>query len=95
MTINELINQVYSLSVAGYFNGEKYSKREFAEYVKGVFRPELGTRRWLMEIALPDGRWYFQMSRYSLAADGFDYYIPETRINEQTLISNFRYFYGR
>lgn len=91
MTINELINQVYGLSVAGYFNGEKYSKREFAEYVKGVFRPELNTSRWLMEIALPDGRWFFQMTRFSDAADGFDYYIPDNRAQEQALIS----CYGR
>lgn len=88
MTINEVINQVYGLSVAGYFNGEKYSKREFAEYVKGVFRPELNTTRWLMEIALPDGRWYFSMYRFADDRDGYDYFIPETRLQEQALISN-------
>ena len=91
MTLNEVINQVYSLSVGGYFNGEKFSKREFAEYVKGVFRPELGTRRWLMEIALPDGRWYFQMTRFDDTVYGYDYYIPITRQQEQALIS----CYGR
>lgn len=88
MTINEMTNQLYDLSVAGYFNGEKYSRKEFAEYVKGIFRPETNRTRWFMEISLPDGRWYFQITRFSDSKDGFDYYIPETRTQEQALISN-------
>ena len=90
MTINEMTNQLYDLSAAGYFNGEKYSRKEFAEYVKGIFRPETNRKRWLMEIAMPDGRWYFQMTRFSDSKDGFDYYIPETRTQEQALISNLK-----
>lgn len=87
MTLNNVIDQLYAMSVAGYFNGEKYSKREFAAYLKSVFRAELNTRSWVMEIALPDGRWYFKVYRWHDDADGFDYWLPTNRQEEQELLT--------
>lgn len=87
MTLNNVTDQLYSMAVAGYFNGEKYSKLEFAAYLKGVFRAELNTRSWVMEIALPDGRWYFKVYRWRDGSDGFDYWIPTNRTEEQKLLT--------
>ena len=90
MTIKHLSEQLYALSVGGFFNGEKFTKAELLDYIKGVFRPELNARRWVMEIALPDGRWLFTINRYSDSADGFDYFIPATREQEKALVESLR-----
>lgn len=87
MTIQYLSNQLHSLSVGGFFNGEKFTKGELLDYLKGVFRPELNTTRWVMEIALPDGRWFFTITRFSDSSDGFDYFIPDTREQEKSVIA--------
>ena len=85
MTIKQLTEQLHALSVGGFFNGEKFTKAELRDYITRVFRPELNARRWVMEIALPDGRWLFSINRYSDRDDGFDYFIPETRDQEKSL----------
>ena len=89
MTIKYVAEQLYAQSVFGFFNGEKFTKAEFTNYLKRWFRPELKTTRWVMEIALPDGRWHCVVSRYSESPDGFDYYIPETREQDKALVDSF------
>ena len=85
MTIHEVSAQLYNLSVAGYFNGEKFTKRQLELYIANSFRPEVHLKaenRLVMEIALPDGRWYFTVNRFSDKPDGFDYTIPDDREQE-------------
>lgn len=81
MTINQVASQLHSLSVAGYFNGERFTKERLANQIAAWFR---GTDKHsiVMEIALPDGRWLFTINRYADCADGYDYTIPETRAQE-------------
>ena len=86
MTLKQVSDSLYGLSVFGYFNGEKFTRAQLRNYLKRAFRPETQTSSWVMEIALPDGRWFCQVSRYSPASDGFDYFIPETRAQEQRLL---------
>ena len=83
MTIHELSNQLYNLSVAGYFNGEKFTKRQLENHIASAFRGALKAgNRYVMEIALPDGRWLFTVNRFANTSDGFDYTIPDTREEE-------------
>ena len=88
MTILELSSQLHALSVGGHINGLKLSKRELESYISNMFRTGVSLKlgnRLVMEIALPDGRWLFTVNRFSDAADGFDYTIPDTREQEGRL----------
>ncbi len=85
MTIHEISNQLHNLSVAGYFNGEKFTKRELEHVIAQSFRPEVQLKagnRLVMEIALRDGRWLFTVNKYADRPDGYDYTIPDTREQE-------------
>ena len=81
MTIHDTAAQLHRLSVAGYFNGEKFTVKRLADQIAAWFR---GTdkRQIVMEIALPDGRWFFTVNRFGDGPDGYDYTIPETREQE-------------
>ena len=90
MTIHQLSTQLHNLSVAGYFNGEKFTKRQLENYIAGAFRPGTSLKagnRLVMEIALPDGRWYFTVNRFSQEPDGFDYTIPDDRDQEARILA--------
>ena len=65
MTIREISSQLFSLSVGGFFNREKFTKNR-------------------LETQL-DGWWYFTVTKYADRADGFDYYIPDTREQESAI----------
>ena len=81
MTKLELTSQLMNLAVAGYFNGEKFSKARLNNYIGKMCR-NVGDKLF-MEISLPDGRWLFKITH---CADGdWDYYIPDTREQENKL----------
>lgn len=82
MTKAELVSQLIDLSVAGYFNGEKFSKERLNTYLGALCRND-GDKLY-MNIALPDGRWYFKITRFSKG--DWSYYIPDTREQEQRII---------
>jgi len=86
MTLREISNQLYSLSVDGFFNHEKFAKSQLYDHLSTMFcdKPDTGSAI-IMEIALPDGWWIFSVSRYSRAADGFSYFIPDTREQESRI----------
>jgi len=77
MTINEVSNQLFSLSVGGYFNREKFTRTRLRNQIAALLRePGVIT----LEIALPDGWWYFNIFRYP--DNCYQYVIPETREQE-------------
>ena len=83
MTKLELTTQLIDLAVAGYFNGEKFSKARLTNYIGKMCR-NVGDKLY-MQIALPDGEWFFKIVRY---ADGeWDYILPDTREQEQRIIA--------
>lgn len=85
MTKLELASQLMDLSVAGYFNSEKFTKERLNNYIGKMCR-NVGDKLF-MEISLPDGRWLFKITHY---ADGeWDYYIPDTREQEAKLTAEF------
>ena len=75
MTLRDCTSQIFKLSVAGYINGEKFIYSRFDKMVRAMFRGD--TKKYIGEICLPDGRWWFKISRFK---DGeYGYYIPETK----------------
>lgn len=82
MTLREVASQLFDLSVAGYINGEKFTKSQFSDALSHWM---LTGNSYIGEIALPDGRWHFEVSRFSGKASGCDYYIPETREQDKRL----------
>lgn len=82
MTLHEVTNQLYDLSVNGTFNGEHFSKDQLHKNVKHMFEVGglVGGNRLVFTITLPDGEWFFYICEY--AKGQFDYYIPDTREDE-------------
>lgn len=87
MTIHEVATQLFQLS-NGNINGEQFSPAELSRFLGQFFRKGMSLKlgdRVILQIALPDGEWYFQITHYNDKIDGFDYYIPDTREQEQML----------
>lgn len=89
MTIRQLTTQLHNLSLGGYFNSEKFTTSELEAYIKRMFQH--GTlkagNRLVMEIALPDRRWFFTINHYSDSDDGFDYTIPDNEDEEARILA--------
>lgn len=81
MTKTEIVNQLFDLSVAGYFNGEKFTKTRLNAYITNMLKTG---NRLIMNIALPDGRWYFYINKY--CDNEYDYVIPDTREQEERIL---------
>lgn len=82
MTLTEVTNQIYDLTIAGYINGEKFTRKQFKEAVKHWF---LTGKKFIIEVSLPDGRWLCKIIK--LSNDEWDYFLPETRKQEERLYS--------
>lgn len=85
MTIPQVASQLIGLSVGGYINGEKFTVDRLVNTIAAWFNGE-AKERIVMEIALPDGRWFFTVNRYGYGRDAFDYTIPETREQEAAIL---------
>lgn len=80
MTIREVSNQLYSLSMKGYFNGERFTKDQLYGLLQAMFRT--GTQ-YIGQITMPDGRWWFKVTKFSNGEYG--YHIPETKEQNKAL----------
>lgn len=90
MTLHDVSNALYNISVGGYFNGEKFTKSRLYSYIKNAFRDEVRLPipgRVIMEISLPDGRWFMSINHYNDKPDGYDWWIPDTREQSDGLIN--------
>lgn len=64
-------------------SAEKFTKERLTNYIGKMCR-NVGDKLYI-QIALPDGEWFFKIVHY---ADGeWDYYIPDTRVEEQRIIT--------
>jgi hypothetical protein len=80
MTLTEVTNQIYDLTIAGYINGEKFTKKEFKDAMHHWF---LTKSQFIIEVSLPDGRW---LCKIAYIGNGeWDYFLPETRKQEERL----------
>lgn len=83
MTLKEVSTQLYNLAVGGYLNGEKFTKTQFIDAVKHWMRG--GHKKFIGTICLPDGEWYYRINQYADRPDGYDYYIPDTKEQNEAL----------
>lgn len=86
MTISQCARQLHGLSVGGYFNGEKFTVDRLTNQIASLFRCD-NQKHIVMQIALPDGWWFFTVNHYNESRDGFDWTIPETREQEAKVLS--------
>lgn len=89
MTLKEACNRLYDHSLLGYINGEKFTKKRLYNMVSSAFKDGVSLKipdKYVLEVCLPDGRWYCSINRYNHTADGFDYWIPESRNQEAKLL---------
>lgn len=86
MTIRELAGQLHNLATDHNINGERRSCQWLEHYIRKMFDPQSRPLTSLvMEIQLPDGNWLMTVNRYSDSPDGFDYYIPDNREQENRI----------
>lgn len=88
MTIHEVVNQLFNLSVDGKFNGEKMTRKQLEYIINSSFRPEVNLKlqnRLVMTMKLKDGEWLFTIDRFNESPDGFDYTIPDNRVQENNI----------
>ena len=87
MTLTQAADQLYNLSLGGYFNREKFTADGWRRHVKGLMKhPEtLKIKNTLVqEIALEDGWWLFSIC-YIPSCGEYGWNIPDTREEEQKL----------
>ena len=78
MTKQDVVNQLYELSHD--FNGmDDVSKSWLKEYIDTCGYDDGNV---YLVIKLPDGEWFMEVSKHSF---GWDYYIPDTREEEDRL----------
>ena len=82
MTLHEVTTQLFNLSIDGFFNREKFTLQRLQDYISAMTQGEEAATV-TMEIALPDGWWYFTVSKLPQFGRGFyDYTIPDNREDE-------------
>jgi len=89
MTLHEVSSQLYDLSIDGFFNRERFTKKRLHDTLAAHMRePQFNAipNTFVMEIALPDGWWFFTVSKHGKE---YGYCIPETREQEKALLARF------
>ena len=89
MTLHDVSSQLYNITLDGFINGEQFTKHQFeSALVKWMQTAEHNKIKntHVLEISLPDGRWFCEVIKYADRPDGYDYFIPENREQEQKLL---------
>lgn len=89
MTIHEVASQIYHLTLGGFVNGEKFTKRELERVLRIWLKDAQNNtipNTVVVELCLPDGRWLSTVTKFADRPDGFDYWIPDTRDQEFRLM---------
>ena len=84
MTLREVCTQILDITVDRKINDVKRTVKSFMNYVESMFRvPLLGKNhnQLCFGVWLPDGGWYCYIVK--LDNGEWDYYIPETREQEE------------
>lgn len=77
MTLRDITNQAMYLAVAGYINGEKFTKAQLYDlFSKMLYK---NPSQYIFEVSMPDGRWYCKATRDWY---GYDLYVPDNREQE-------------
>ncbi|MCD8013272.1 MAG: hypothetical protein LUG99_08870 [Lachnospiraceae bacterium] len=87
MTLTQAADQLYHLSLGGYFNREKFTADTWRKHVTSLMRQPEALKipnTLVQEIALEDGHWLFTIS-YISSCKEYSWSIPENREQEQQL----------
>ena len=90
MTFNEMTKQIYDISHKHHINHETKKLIQFRKELKSYF--DQATRlptQIAFEMEMRDGYWYCVAIK---SAWGYDYYIPETREDEERLKKETGYY---
>ena len=80
MTLNDVVSQIYSLT-KGHVNGEVFTQKRLNDQLRAMLRKE--NDQYIFEVSLPDGDWFVKAIR---RGNMYDYYVPDTRKEEQRYI---------
>ncbi len=89
MTLHDVSSQLYALSLDGFFNHERFTMKRLHDTLTAHMREAQFNaipNTFVMEIALPDGWWFFTVNKYGAE---YDYWIPDTREQEKALLDRF------
>lgn len=90
MTFNEMTKQIYDISYKHHINHETKNLTQFRRELKSYF--DQSTRlptQIAFEMEMKDGYWYCVAIK---SAWGYDYYIPDTRKDEEKLKKETGYY---
>ncbi len=88
MTLREVSRQLFELSVSGYFNRKKLTEKQLRNHIAAQTQGD-GQKTVVMEIALPDGWWYFEVEKLPQFGKGYyEYHIPVTREQEKIMVTS-------
>ena len=93
MTLHQVANRLYDLTIDGFINGIRLSRKEFTNTLvewatsSGAFRLR---NKFPVQLDLPDGKWYVCINRYGTGRDSYDYWMPDNREQERLLIQKVR-----
>lgn len=87
MTLLEVSNQLYDLSLDGFFNHQKVTR----DWVYDVLNTSLvraggNAKKHVLEIALPDGWWFATVYKFSNGE--YDYSIPDTKEDNKAVLDS-------
>ena len=92
MTLHEVSSQIFNLTLGGFVNDEKFTKREL-EHVFNMWMRDPSHNKvpntHLIQLCLRDGKWFSTIYKFADRPDGYDYYIPDTREEESRLLDKF------
>lgn len=95
MTFKEMTQQIFNISVPSSFSeGKRYcftSEKPwtYSFMVNHMKKILSGSTSCLWPICLPDDRWIIKITQ--LGRGQWDYYIPETKVQEYRMIQEFKY----
>lgn len=81
MTITNISTQLYDLATGHYINDVKFTSAKELRTVLSMWLYKEDAS-FIFQIALPDGKW---MAKVIRKGSYFDYYIPDTREQEEKL----------
>lgn len=85
MTLNEIAKQLESLTIDNFFNREKMPRHWIGNQLNTHFVRGKSNRPFVVEVALPDGWWFVKVYKVPNVPNCYDYYIPETREENEAL----------
>ena len=82
MTASEITTQIRHIS-NGRVNGERFSRAELLNYINKM--TTIGTPL-VIEVTLPDGNWFCEITHRNASSDSWDYFLPDTREESDAIL---------